>query len=145
MALGQTASMLGHLGINVADLAVTRRYWDGIVDVLGFEPFLAAEDQFAYRPRDGRRGTYLFFYPAPAGGGGPAPGLDGSGPGLQHLAFMVPTRRAVHAALDRAVELGSPVLEQPRTFPEYPQPYYAAFWRDPSGLMLEAVCHHDRP
>ena len=28
--------------------------------------------------------------------------------------------------------------------PQYPQPYFATFWLNPWGLMLEAVCHHDR-
>ncbi|HKP43160.1 hypothetical protein [Mycobacterium sp.] len=33
---------------------------------------------------------------------------------------------------------------EPRVFPQYPQPYFATFWLDPWGFMLEAVCHHDR-
>ena len=28
--------------------------------------------------------------------------------------------------------------------PRYPQPYFATFWLDPWGLMLEAACHQDR-
>ena len=28
--------------------------------------------------------------------------------------------------------------------PQYPQPYFATFWLDPWGVMLEAVCHQDR-
>ena len=65
-------------------------------------------------------------------------------PGLQHLAFMVRTRSAVQAARDAAAGLGSVIVHEPRVFPEYPQPYYATFWRDPFGFLLEAVCHHDR-
>lgn len=136
--------MLGHLGINVGDLAIARTYYDALAEAVGLEPFLSGDDQFAYRPRAAKPGAYLFFYAAPAGPSGPAGGLDGSAAGLQHLAFIVPTRAAVGAALERAVSLGSPVLEAPRVFPDYPQPYYAAFWLDPFGLKLEAVCHHDR-
>ena len=65
-------------------------------------------------------------------------------PGLQHLAFTVPTRSAVRAVHARVVELGSEILHPPRAWPEYPPPYFAAFWLDPFGFMLEAVCHHDR-
>ena len=36
---------------------------------------------------------------------------------------------------------GGEVLHPPQVFP---QPYFATFWLDPWGLMLEAVCHHDR-
>jgi hypothetical protein len=31
--------------------------------LVGFELFIAAEDQFAFRPAEGKPGTYLFFYP----------------------------------------------------------------------------------
>jgi hypothetical protein len=31
---------------------------------LGFDEFLTAEAEFAYRPAGGRPGTYLFFYPS---------------------------------------------------------------------------------
>lgn len=133
--------MLGHLGVNVDDLAAAKAYYDRLMPALGFEPFLAADDQFAYRPAGGKPGTYLFFYPALGEQPG---GYSRDAVGLQHLAFAVRTRSAVHAAHDLAVGLGSPVLHAPRVFPEYPQPYYAAFWLDPHGFVLEAVCHHDR-
>lgn len=131
--------MLGHLAINVPDLEVARAYYDRVLPPLGFESFLAEKDQFAYRPAAGKPGTYLFFYPA-----GAAAGYEREAPGLQHLAFMVPTRSAVRAAHRRVLDVGGEVLQTPRTFPEYPPPYYATFWLDPMGLMLEAVCHHDR-
>jgi catechol 2,3-dioxygenase-like lactoylglutathione lyase family enzyme len=131
--------MLGHLGLNVPDLRAAKAYYDRLAPLLGFEEFLAADDQFAYRPAGGKPGTYLFFYPARESGG-----YSRHGAGLQHLAFMVRTRSAVDAAHAEAVALGSEVVHAPRVFPEYPQPYYASFWLDPAGFMLEAVCHHDR-
>jgi catechol 2,3-dioxygenase-like lactoylglutathione lyase family enzyme len=110
--------------------------------LVDFEPFLEAAHEFAYRPAGGRPGTYVFFYPAGAGRTG---GYSRQAAGLQHLAFMVPTHSAVHRVHEAVLELGSEVLEAPRAFPQYPQPYYATFWLDPHGFMLEAVCHHDRP
>lgn len=134
--------MLGHLGINVGDLDAARRYYGELFGLLGYEVFLDHTDEFAYRPAGGKRGTYLFFYPAadtePYGEGGR------HRTGLQHLAFMVPTRSAVHQVHERVQALGSTVLHPPQAFPQYPPPYYAVFWLDPFGLMLEAVCHHDR-
>jgi catechol 2,3-dioxygenase-like lactoylglutathione lyase family enzyme len=56
--------MLGHLGINVPDLAAARRYYDELMPLVGFEPYFHADDEFAYRPADNKPGTYLFFYPA---------------------------------------------------------------------------------
>jgi catechol 2,3-dioxygenase-like lactoylglutathione lyase family enzyme len=113
--------------------------------LVGFEPFLVADDEFAYRPAGAKPGTYLFVYPAAEAAEAAAGGYSRHAPGLQHLAFMVPTRSAVHEVHRAVVELGSEVLEEPRAFPQYPQPYYATFWLDPHGFLLEAVCHHDRP
>ena len=131
--------MLGHLGINVGDLAAAKSYYDEIMPLLDYQPFISSETECAYRPIDGMRGAYLFIYGA----------LEPSDysrhqVGLQHLAFIVRTRSAVRAVHDRVAELGSPVLHEPREFPEYPPPYYATFWLDPFGFMVEAVCHHDR-
>jgi hypothetical protein len=57
---------------------------------------------------------------------------------------MVPTRQRVHDAHDAAMSLGSTEVHAPREWPEYAPPYYASFWLDPFGMMLEAVCHYDR-
>jgi catechol 2,3-dioxygenase-like lactoylglutathione lyase family enzyme len=128
---------LGHIGLNVADLAVARAYYERLMPALDFELFVSGSDQFAYRPADGKPGTYLFFY-----GSLDAGSYSRDRSGLQHLAFMVRTRAAVDRVHDLVVGLGSEVIHEPRDFPEYPQPYYATFWLDPHGFMLEAVCHH---
>jgi catechol 2,3-dioxygenase-like lactoylglutathione lyase family enzyme len=128
---------LGHIGLNVADLAVARAYYERLMPTLDFELFVSGSDQFAYRPADGKPGTYLFFY-----GSLDAGSYSRDRTGLQHLAFMVRTRAAVDRVHDLVVGLGSEVIHEPRDFPEYPPPYYASFWLDPHGFMLEAVCHH---
>ncbi len=131
--------MLGHLGINVADLAAAKAHYDLVMPALGMEPFIAGPDQFSYRPAGARPGTYLFVYPATE-----AAAYSRHAPGLQHLAFIVRTRQAVVDAHELVVGLGCTSLHAPRTWPEYPPPYFAAFWLDPFGVMFEAVCHHDR-
>jgi catechol 2,3-dioxygenase-like lactoylglutathione lyase family enzyme len=55
--------MLGHLGINVPDLTTAKDYYDALMPLVGFEPFFAGDDEFAYKPADNKPGTYLFFYP----------------------------------------------------------------------------------
>jgi catechol 2,3-dioxygenase-like lactoylglutathione lyase family enzyme len=131
--------MLGHLGINVPDLGAAKSYYDEIMPLVGFESFFSAEDELAYMPAGGKRGTFVFVYPASE----PAD-YSRDRPGLQHLAFMVPTRSAVHTVHSCALALGNEVLHGPQDFPQYPPPYFACFWLDPFGFMLEAVCHHDR-
>jgi catechol 2,3-dioxygenase-like lactoylglutathione lyase family enzyme len=78
--------VIGHLGINVPDLAEARAYYDGIMPLLGFEPFFATDNEIAFMPGGGKRGTYLFIYPAFEGGD-----YSRHRTGLQHVAFMVPT------------------------------------------------------
>jgi catechol 2,3-dioxygenase-like lactoylglutathione lyase family enzyme len=135
--------VLGHVGLNVPDLDAARRYYSAVMPLIGFEAYLDAEDEFAYRPAGGKPGTYLFFYSSAE-----KSGYSRHQTGLQHLAFMVRTRSAVHAVHSSVAELatqfGGRVLHEPRVFPQYPQPYFATFWLDPWGFMLEAVCHHDR-
>jgi catechol 2,3-dioxygenase-like lactoylglutathione lyase family enzyme len=41
----------------------------------------------------------------------------------------------------RAVAAGAEVLHEPRVWPEYHPNYYGAFFRDPDGNNVEAVCH----
>lgn len=130
--------MLGHLGVNVSDLAAAKTYYDELVPLVGFEEFFSAEDRFAYRPANGKPGTFLFFYEAARPGA-----YDREVVGLQHIAFMVRTRSHVHAVHELAVRRGDTVLHPPQEFPQYPPPYYATFWLDPHGFKLEAVCHRD--
>jgi catechol 2,3-dioxygenase-like lactoylglutathione lyase family enzyme len=131
--------MLGHIGLNVPDLIVAKEYYDALMPLVGFELFLDGRDEFAYMPAHGKRGTYLFFY-----GARDDRTYSRGATGLQHLAFMVPTRAAVHAVHDHVVRAGDEVLHTPQDFPQYAPPYYATFWHDPFGFMLEAVCHSDR-
>jgi len=131
--------VLGHLGLNVTDLDLARSYYAQIMPLLRFERFMDADDEFAYMPADGKRGTYLFFYAAQELGE-----YSRERTGLQHLAFMVATRAAVHDVHSLVVSLGSEIVHEPREFPQYPPPYFATFWLDPFGIMLEVVCHHDR-
>jgi catechol 2,3-dioxygenase-like lactoylglutathione lyase family enzyme len=130
--------MIGHLGVNVVDLEQSKEYYDQLMPLLGFEPFISADDQFAYRPAGGKPGTYLFFYPAPE-----QSQYSRRRPGLQHVAFMVRTRAGVDAVHEWVQGEGNEVLHPPREWPEYPPPYYAMFWTSPEGFMLEVVCHRD--
>ena len=132
--------MLGHIGINVPDLEVARSYYGDLLPHVGFEVFVDEPDQFAFMPADGKRGTYLFFYPTTSR----QSYSRHTTTGLQHLAFMVRSRTAVDEVHAWARGVGTEVLHEPRDFPEYPPPYYASFWLDPFDMMIEVVCHHDR-
>lgn len=127
--------MIGHIGVNISDLSQAKSYYDELMPLVGFEPFLAADDQFAYWRSGGKPGTLLFFYPALEPGE-----YSRDRVGLQHLAFTVESRAAVDRVHEWAQQQGAEVLHAPRGFPEYTPDYYATFWIGPDGFMLEAVC-----
>jgi catechol 2,3-dioxygenase-like lactoylglutathione lyase family enzyme len=131
--------VLGHLGVNVPDLARAAAYYGPLMPFLGYEPFPTAEDAIAFMPSGGKRGAYLFLYEATEEGN-----YTRERTGLQHLAFIVPSRSAVHRVHAHVTGVGSTVVHPPQSWPQYPPPYFAAFWLDPFGIMLEAACHHDR-
>jgi catechol 2,3-dioxygenase-like lactoylglutathione lyase family enzyme len=130
------AMPLGHLGVNVPDLVRAKKYYDTVMPLLGYETFLDRPDEFAYKPAEGKVGTYIFFYPSLDSGE-----YSRHRTGLQHLAFMVKSRGVVEEVHRVIVALGGEVVHEPREFPEYHPGYYATFWLDPYGQMLEAVCH----
>jgi catechol 2,3-dioxygenase-like lactoylglutathione lyase family enzyme len=129
---------LGHIGLNVADLAAAKSYFDELMPLLAYEEFFSTDDQFSYRPVDAKPGTFVFFYIAPGTGD-----YSRYRAGLQHLAFIVPTRAAVDEVHERVAQLGNEVAYPPQEFPQYHPGYYATFWVDPFGHMLEAVFHGD--
>jgi catechol 2,3-dioxygenase-like lactoylglutathione lyase family enzyme len=131
-----SAMPLGHLGVNVPDLDHAKKYYDSLMPLLGYEAFLDGADEFAYKPAEGKVGTYIFFYPSLDRGE-----YSRHRTGLQHLAFMVKSRRVVEEVHGVVVALGGEVVHEPREFPEYHPGYYATFWLDPYGQMLEVVCH----
>jgi catechol-2,3-dioxygenase len=131
--------VLGHVGVNVPDLGQAEAYYGPLMPLLRYERFLTAEDALAFMPAEGKRGAYLFLYEAKEDRR-----YTRDATGLQHLAFVVPTRRDVHDVHAHVVQAGSTVVHPPQEWPQYPPPYFALFWLDPFGIMLEAVCHHDR-
>ena len=110
--------MLVHLAVNVRDLPKAKAYYDVLMPLLEFEPYLAAADQFAYCPAAGKPGTYLFFYPAQEAGD-----YSRHRPGLQHLAFRMRSRAAVQTVYEAVQALGSPILAPPQAYPQY-LPHY---------------------
>lgn len=127
---------LGHLGLHVAELPRAKAFYDTIMPMVEFEPFFDSETEFSYRPAGGKIGTYLFFYLATQAGT-----YSRHQPGLQHLAFIVRTKAAVHEVFDTALRIGATAVHEPREYPEYHPGYYAGFVEDPDGFMVEFVCH----
>lgn len=120
--------MIDHFGINCADLDAAKRFYDGVLAVLG-----------AHRVMD---------FDVAVGYGTAAPdfwisgGEAASGPNREmHIAFSAKDAATVDAFHAAALELGAESLHAPREWPEYHPGYYGAFVRDPDGNNVEAVFH----
>ena len=127
---------IDHIGIGVPDLPAAKRYYDGLLPILGLKPWFPTgpDGTFNFGP-DGAMGPQLFFYQALE-----PHDYSRHGTGLQHVSFMVATRAIVREAHEWAVGQGAEIVHAPRDFPEYGV-HYATFWLDPHGFMLEAVAY----
>ncbi|QZA08240.1 VOC family protein [Mycolicibacter heraklionensis] len=123
--------MIDHVGINCSDYAKSQKFYDAVLDVLGYTRQMDVGVAVGY----GRDGKPTFWI-ADAGAG------DASGPNREvHVAFSAADINQVQAFYDTAVGQGAESLHAPRLWPEYHPGYFGAFVRDPDGNNVEAVCH----
>lgn len=120
-----------HVGLGVPDIDAARAYYDELMPLLGF----VREWDTGYRATDWQ-GPQIFLYPALDDGD-----YSRDRVGLQHISFSVPSRSDVHRVHEWAEERGHQVLHEPRLFPEYHERFYATFFLDAHGFMLEAVTY----
>ena len=120
--------MLDHLSIQCANVQESARFYDKVLAVVGGERIMEFGDVIGYGVPP--RPTFWL-----------GPQTSGEGFRESHIAFAAPTRAAVLAFADAAVEEGAEILHQSREWPEYHPNYYGVFVRDPDGNNVEAVCH----
>jgi catechol 2,3-dioxygenase-like lactoylglutathione lyase family enzyme len=123
--------VLDHVSLGVTDLNRSRRFYDAALAPLGLRRVLDFE---------GRGSDY---------GPTPTPGVEftitrelAPKPSLgTHLCFRAPTRAAVVAFHQAALDAGGRDNGMPGVRGHYHPDYFAAFALDPDGHRIEAVCH----
>ena len=130
-------AFIDHVGVGVPDLIAAKEYYDALMPILGLKQWFktAADGSFIIGP-DGARGSQLIFYQALE-----PDTYSRHRTGLQHISFMVQSREIVREAHEWARARGAEIVHEPRVFPEYSENFYATFWLDPHGFMLEAVSY----
>jgi catechol 2,3-dioxygenase-like lactoylglutathione lyase family enzyme len=121
--------MLDHVSIGVADLQLSRAFYDATLGALGLKLLYADDGSLGYGAEAPR--WWLLASKAPV----PADKESGL-----HFCFTAPTRASVdkfHAAAlaHNGRDNGAPGLRE-----SYSPTYYAAFVVDPDGYRLEAYC-----
>ena len=122
---------IDHIGLGVPDVDVAKAYYDELLPMLGF----VRQWEVGYRATDWY-GAQLFLYPTLEDGD-----YSRHRTGLQHLSFMVPARADVERIHEWAVARDHEVVHAPRRFPEYHEHFYATFFLDLHGFMIEAVTY----
>jgi catechol 2,3-dioxygenase-like lactoylglutathione lyase family enzyme len=118
--------MFDHVGIAVADLAASERFYRTVLSALGVEPGhadaeLVEWDDWAIGPTDRE-------HPVTRG---------------LHVGFRAPSREAVDAFWQAGIDAGYRDDGAPGPRPTYRPDYYGAFLLDPDGNSAEAV-HTER-
>ncbi|WP_420037640.1 VOC family protein [Streptomyces sp. cg28] len=128
------AGALHHVEIWVPDLARAITEWGWLLENLGY-----TLHQNWQNGRSWRQGhTYLVFEQSPALTGHRH---DRCAPGLNHLAFHVPTAGEVDTLTEKALEQGWTLLF-PDRHPRAGGPHqYAAYLENSDGFEIELVAH----
>ena len=122
---------IDHIGLGVPDVDAAKAYYDEFMPLVGF----VREWETGYRATDWY-GAQIFLYPTLEDGG-----YSRHRVGLQHISFQVPTRADVHRVHEWAQERGHEIVHEPKLFPEYGERFYAVFFLDMHGFMIEAVTY----
>ena len=120
--------MIDHLSIQCADMPASAAFYDAVLAPLGGSRVVDLGDVVGY----GTGGRPDFWI---------ARQTTGTGFRESHIGFTAPSREAVRAFFDAAIDQGARILHEPRVWPEYHETYYGGFVRDPEGNNVEAVCH----
>ena len=120
--------LVDHIQLVVADLAASRRFYDGVMEGLGIP--LGREKADAHFWYD------ELFVSTPDG-----PEAAGKLTGRHHLAFQAGDRGMVDAFHEAGLAAGGRDNGGPGERPHYHPGYYAAFLLDPDGNNIEAVFH----
>lgn len=120
--------MLHHLSLPTSDLSLSKRFYDAVMQALGYRCVFTDATAVGYGVEDGKDKLCLKLR---------AP-FEPSGDGF-HLAFAAPSREAVDAFHEAALSAGGEDNGPAGLRAHYGPTYYAAFVIDPDGHRLEAV------
>lgn len=121
--------MLNHVSIGVRDLARSRRFYDAVLQPLGYKRLSDGDTSAGYG-----RGSVAFWLGQTDT---PVPADRGSG---LHFCFDAPDRASVGAFHAAGLAHGGSDNGAPGLRPDYDANYYAAFLVDPDGYRIEAWC-----
>jgi catechol 2,3-dioxygenase-like lactoylglutathione lyase family enzyme len=119
-------SPLGHIDLRVPDLAVAEAFYEALLPALGFTERYPGERWKVWATTDALPWTAYFGITE----------SEAHTPNENRIAFAVGSREDVERVADVARRAGALDLSGPKEMP-YGPGYYAIFFADPSGNLLE--------
>jgi catechol 2,3-dioxygenase-like lactoylglutathione lyase family enzyme len=117
--------VLEHVGVEVADLERSARFYDALFFPLGIRRMFESEQAISYGINEG-----MFWITAR--------GRDPK-PDYGHIAFTARGKAAVDASYEAGLAAGGRSDGAPGPRSQYAPRYYAAYLLDPDGLRVEVV------
>jgi catechol 2,3-dioxygenase-like lactoylglutathione lyase family enzyme len=121
-------SMLSHLSVGTNDFDRAVAFYDSVLATLGCRRLMAHPDAVAYGK------VYPEFWVQTPYDGQPASVGNGF-----HVGFFAESKVQVDAFYQAALAAGAPDEGPPGARPDYGEPYYGCFVRDPDGHKIEAT------
>jgi catechol 2,3-dioxygenase-like lactoylglutathione lyase family enzyme len=118
--------MYDHIGLKVADLDASVRFYSAALQPLGFELCSRDASGAGFGPKDAPA-LWLHLDKSRNGGGA-------------HVAFRAPDHTAIARFHAAGLQAGGRDNGTPGRRADYSPSYYAAFLIDPDGNNVEAVC-----
>lgn len=119
--------MIDHISIGVSDVARTKRFYDAILEPLGYMLLSEGEGSLGYGKNTPQFWANIAARPVKAD----------TETGL-HVCFVAPTRQSVDAFHKAALAAGGQDNGGPGLREDYGPDYYATFVIDPDGYRIEA-------
>lgn len=123
---------MDHVGIAVADLEASLRFYDAALAPLGIKRLMSYGDKKGQVDHVGYGDGFKPYFWI---------GRGEQVRGCVHLAFAAPNRASVDAFHSAALDAGGRDNGPPGLRPQYHAGYYGAFVLTPEGLNVEAVHH----
>lgn len=131
-----TAAVLSHVTLGVTNLDRSIAFYDAVLSTLGLARHSRGASFAGYgHHQDAKLGVNSVWILVPTNG---LPATAGNG---TNVAFLAPSRAAVHAFHDTALACSGRSDGLPGLRPEVHPDFYAAYVLDPDGNKLVAVFH----
>lgn len=125
--MAENPSILSHVSLGTNDFERAVAFYDKVLPTLGCKRIMQNPGAVAY----GRE--YPEFWVQTPIDGRPASVGNGT-----HIGFFAPDKAAVLAFYEAALDAGAKGEGEPGPRPDYGDPYFGCFVRDPDGHKIEA-------